>query len=239
MPEITDAEFRNFMRYQALGTPQDVEKKIADLESDNRDQREEIRTMKDTLPKEGEVVVKKTTADRLGKYEELGKPDEIEGKLKEGDEAKVKLAGRLQREAATSFADAVGLAEETVDTLVALPELQGATFTVVDGKVKNDKGEEVDGKIGKITVTVDDAETTLDFDAARERFPALKGLKMADPNDKRPDKNFVQQGHDKSGGPAEGNLYDKIRESREKEAKEQEKTASKPLEERLGMASSA
>lgn len=95
MPEITDAEYRQFVRYQGLGTPDELErlpKKVADLESDNKAQRDEIRDLKAKLPADGAVALPKEKADALAAYEALGTPEEI-GALKE-------KAGTLEQEIA-------------------------------------------------------------------------------------------------------------------------------------------
>lgn len=46
MPTISDVEYRQLVAYQALGTPQEIEKKISALERDNKRQRDEIRRMR-------------------------------------------------------------------------------------------------------------------------------------------------------------------------------------------------
>lgn len=238
MPEITDAELREFVAYQSIGTVTDVRKKLGDFEKDNKDQRDEIRTLKGLVPKETEVVVPKSDADRLEKYKALGKPEEIEGKLTEGADAAKNLLLVSRKTAAAAFVQAAGLAPETVDTLIAIPDLAKATFSVVDGKVKDAKGLDVDAKLPQLVLPVGegDATETLDYAKALERFPALKGLRVADATTPKPSVNFVPQGPgDKNSGPTD--VYSRIRTEAEKkaEAAKVTSTAAKPLEARLGM----
>ena len=69
------------------GTPADIAKKVGELESDNKTQRDEIRDLKLTLPKETEVVVPKEKADALVDYEKLGKPEELNTLATERDDS--------------------------------------------------------------------------------------------------------------------------------------------------------
>jgi len=238
MPEITDAEMREFHTYQAIGTPTWVKEKLSSFESDNHTQREEIRGMKEKLPKDGEVVVPKSDADKLVKYKELGKPDEIKGKLEAGATAQTNLTGAERKTAALAFVKAAGLAEETVDTLVAIPDLESAVFEVKKGKVKNKAGEEVDAEIPFITVVgADDTKETLDFAKALERFPALKGLRLAEQKGDAVSAvlPFVPQGSGEHAAVS-GSIYDKIRADakKKKEAAEADQSGA-PVEARLGM----
>jgi len=240
MPEISESELRSFVRYQSLGSPEEITSKIKGLEKDNHDQRESIRALKEKQVPDGQVVVSKADADRLKQYMEMGKPDEIKGKLEKGEEAGQRLI-RLERSAAASkFVAAVGLAAEAADTLAALPSLTGAEFEVRTEKVKNDQGQEVDANVGYIVLT--DAKGTkeaLKMDAASVRFPELKGLRMAS-KDEKSGVGFVPQGSDKGGPPPDGSVYDRIRNQRKAEAdaakaKREATTVDRSLESRLGM----
>ncbi|MGW8179482.1 MAG: hypothetical protein ACWGQW_12095, partial [bacterium] len=144
MPEITEAQMLEFGKYQSLGTFDAVARKIAALETDNRDQREEIRGLKEKLPGEDQVVVSKEDADLLPKYKDLGEPKDLKAKLEAGTTATTDLAKRVRRDAALAYVGAAGLAEETVDTLIALPDMTSAVFEVESKKVQNDKGQEVE-----------------------------------------------------------------------------------------------
>jgi len=238
MPEISDAELRMFARYQNIGTPEEISKKISDLEKDNATQREEIRGFKDAQPGADQVIVSKEDADLLPKYKDLGTPKDLKAKIDAGETAQKDLALRTRKDAALSFAKAAGLAEETVDTLISLPDLSSASFEVKAGKVKNASGKEVETTSPVLVITDDKGnQERLDFTKAQERFPALKGLKTVQPDTRTgtPRPQFVQQSPGDKGGSSES-IFERIR--REK-AEEQEKAATrlketKSVDERLG-----
>lgn len=239
MPEISDAELRLFARYQNIGTPEEITKKFRDLETDNKNQRDEIRDLKEKMPGEDQVIVSKKDADLLPKYTALGEPKDLKAKLEAGEEAEKNFAIRARRDAALDYVRAAGLAEETVDTLISLPDLADVAFEVKTGKVKDAKGQEVDGKLPYLVITDDKgAKENIDFGKAQERFPALKGLKTAEPvkgSQQRPTPNFVQQSPGDKGGASE-TLYDRIRRER-KEHQEKEAARlkdAKSVDERLG-----
>lgn len=244
MPEISDSEFRQYAKYQTMGTPEEVWQKRQDLERDNRDQREELRLAKETQPKEGQVIVSKADSELLPKYKELGKPEDIKGNLTAGQEASGKLVLAERRTSASAFAKVAGLAAEAVDTLVAIPDLATAVFEVKKGKVKNAAGQEVEADLPYITVAGEgDSKETLLFTDALEKFPALKGLRMAAPGENKPPATVVpftpQVPGDHTAPPDD--LYAGIRAdaaARQKARTEQPKGAV-PLEERMGMTHSA
>lgn len=241
MPEISDAELRLFARYQNIGTPEEIQKKITDLEKDNGSQRDMIRDLKEKQPKENEVVLPKADAEKLKKYSELGKPEDLKKQVEEGAQAKSELAEVTRRTQAQAFAKAAGLADETVDTLIALPALQGADFSVEKGKVKNDRGVEEEKDIAFVTLPGEEGKAgeKLKFADAQEKVPALKGLRTAEaaPPQKQ-NVGFVKQGGGSEGGST--TIYDRIRQQREAEKKaSEEKPKVKPIEERLGVRSQA
>lgn len=235
MPEISDSDYRQFMRYQNIGTPDEITKKIASLESDNGSQRDTIRELKSKLPEDGQSVVPSEDASLLEKYKELGKPNELKKALEEGAEARKRADTLETRQHATQFARAVGLAEEAVETLVAIPALSGAKFEV--RKTTVDDKEQLRGYI---TLPGED-QKAMAFDAAQEKIPALKGLRVAAASfdDNNQDVDFLPQGGG-IGGQSQGSLYDQIREevkAKQKKAKEQRTMDAdgKALEDRLGM----
>lgn len=233
MPEITDSEMRQFLTYQNLGTPNEIQKKISDLETDNHAQREELRETRTKLPADGEVVVPKEDADLLPKFKELGDPDTVKSRLDEGETAKTRLVEVETKTAAAQFAKAAGLAEEAVDTLVELPALKGAKFEVRKSK-QQENGKEVEAEVGYLTLPGDD-QKAMSFTDAQGKIPALKGLRTATP-DKGADRtvSFHQQGPDNKGKT--GTVYDQIREARASEKTAAEKgPQTKPINERLGM----
>jgi hypothetical protein len=230
MPEITDAEFRTFVRYQNLGAPEDVEAKIRNLEKDNVNQRRTIKTLEVKVPKEDSAIVPKEDADLLPKYKALGSVSDLEREIKEGREAKTELTTTVRRTSASSFAKAAGLADETVGVLLAIPALQDAKFEVRKGKVKDKNGVEVDGDIPFI-VKKDGA---VSFEEAKKTIQELNGLRERTPD--TPDAlNFHKQGGPGGGGAQ--NVFARIRAQREEEQKAaKEAPAVKSLEERLGIA---
>lgn len=185
MPDIAQSEVDQLGAFKHLagkygGTVAGVENKIAKLEEDNRDLRSENKTLKDAQPKDGQVVVSKQDADDLAAYRALNpKPTDLKTALDAGTQAQNDLAIRALRDDAVKFAKAAGLHDETVDTLTAIPALQGAKFEVRKGKVKDAKGQEVDGEIAYLTLAGEN-QTAMKFDDAKEKVPALKGLRVAE-----------------------------------------------------------
>lgn len=110
MPEITDAELRQFVRYQNLGTPEEVEKKISELEKDNKSQRDDIRELKKapTVPEGGRIVTKEE-ADEIDAYRTLGKPDEIKVTVEKASTLETELATTKRALARDAAAKALGL----------------------------------------------------------------------------------------------------------------------------------
>lgn len=169
MPEITDAEYRQFLRYQDLGTPEDVAKKIRALEEDNHKQREEIRDLKTKVVGDGMVAVPKDKADALERYEALGKPEDLEAAVKERETLRADLATRDRRDAIRTAVKAMGWPEDVVATLEDLRSLDGATFEV--------KTETVDGKevqVPYVALAGQEPQKLADFASAT---PALRGLR--------------------------------------------------------------
>ncbi len=243
MPEITDSEFRQYAKYQTLGTPEEIWKKQQDLEKDNKDQRDELRVAKEAMPKEGEVTVTKARGESLTKYEALGKPDDVKSLLEKGVTAATALAATTRRSAAAMFAKLAGLAEVAVDALVAIPDLSEATFEVKKGKVKDKAGKEVETDLPYMTLAGVDgaAGESLLFTDAQERFPALKGLRLATKEEIQgtpPIVPFIDSGA--PGHEQTGDVYTKIREEAAARQKKKDEAASyepgkSPLEGRLGM----
>lgn len=236
MPEITDSELRQFVAYQNIGTPQEIQKKISDLTEDNRKYRQEEKpALEEKLPGEGQVVVDKSDAELLPKYKALDEdPDQLKVKLEEGSKAQVRLAEVETKNQARAFAKAAGLAEESVETLVSIPALKDAKFEVRKVKVDDGKGNKVDGEDGYLTLAGDD-EKAMSFKDAQEKVPALKGLRTASPEEtKSRSVNFVKQGSEENGKA--GTVYDRIRQNREAEKKTaKDAPQRKPVTERLGM----
>lgn len=175
MPEITDAEYRQFVRYQGLGTPEELErlsKKVSELETDNKKQRDTIRELRDQVPEDGTVAVAKDDAEALERYKALGELDALEEAVKERDSLRADVATRDRRDAMREAVEAAGWPVEVVATLEDMSSLQGAAFEVEVSK--NDEGEEV--RTPYITLEGDDAEKQ-DLTAFAAKHPALQGLR--------------------------------------------------------------
>lgn len=237
MPEITDAELRQFTRYQSFGTPDEIQKKINDLEKDNHSQRDKLRAHEEKLPKDGQIVVAQSDADELAKFRELGKPEELKTVIETGGKAVKELADLKQHGAAADFVKAAGLADETVATLVAIPDLKDATFEVRKVKVKDDKGQEVEKDVAYVKLAGEN-QKAMTFEDAQKQVPALKGLRLATPTEEKPGQNFVPQGGGENKSKP-GTVYDKIRKDREEAKKPQEVKPGSSVEDRLGMGAGA
>jgi hypothetical protein len=146
MPEISDADYRSFVRYQMAGTPDEVEKKIRDLERDNVKQRDEIRVLKEATPKEGTVIVPKEKAEALTEYEKLGTPVELKARVEKVSTLEEEVAKRDRESSRDAAAKALGIEGKDLASFAGADALKFATREV-----------EADGK--KVTVAfVTDAE---------------------------------------------------------------------------------
>lgn len=232
MPEISDSELRMFVRYQNLGTPEEILKRQEDLVKDNGGYRDKIRDLEAKVPSADQVVLPRTEAEYISVLKPLGSPTEIKAKVEKGETAAQELASTKLRLDAVKFAKAAGLADEAVDTLVALPGLQGASFEVRKGKVKDAKGNEVDGDVAYLKLTGE--EKFMSFADAKEKLPALKGLQMATPTSTKAPLQIIPQGTEGNGGGS--SLYDGIREKvKAKNAPAPDAPKVKSMEERLGL----
>lgn len=184
MPEITDAELRQFTRYQILGTPEEVEKKVRELETDNKTQRDTIRDLKAAQPPEGSVIVPKEKADALAAYEKLGKPDELATVASERDDLRQKDAARTRRDDITAAVGAMGLATDAVAIIEDMASLQGAKFEVE--VTKDEKGAET--RTAYYTLPGEGQQKQKMAD-----LPALKGLKTEAPKDEPKGTPFPRQ----------------------------------------------
>lgn len=242
MPEMPQSEidalgaFR-FLANQFGGSPQAVLDKINKLHEDNKEYRTEIKSLKELLPKDGQVVVAKVDAELLETYKGLGEVAVIKGKLEAGEKAMGQLAEVELRATAKAFAEATGLADEAVDTLIAIPALAGAKFETrkVTETVNGKKVEKSQGFL-----TLADSKDSLDFSAAQEKVPALKGLaKRESDGTKQSGVTFTSEtsGAGGSGGAGGRSIFDQIRnEVAGKPAVETPTQVKVPnLAERLGM----
>ena len=213
-----------FARYRTFGTPESVGKKINDLEKDNRKQREEINGLRESVPEEGQLLISKNDGLEFRAFQELGHSADVKARLEAGTEASTKLQGLEIRATAVSFAQAAGLAEEAVDTLIAIPDLSGAKF---------------DEMVATPYLTLaGENQVAMSFEDAKGKVPVLNGLRAASieqPEKVAGTRNFVPGGGG-GGGDKGGTIYDKIRQEAENKQKVvQEQSVSRSIEDRLGM----
>ncbi len=154
MPEISDSEFRSFIRFQALGTPEEVEKKVRDLETDNKKQRDELRERDEklkSLPPEGAVVLVGDEAKAYPAVKELvtlGKPEEIKAKLENGEKAVGRVAELERQQAVQSAAAAAGYKASVLEKLPGSDKLR---FEVKEETVKDAQGKDTKVNVAYVT----------------------------------------------------------------------------------------
>lgn len=212
MPEITDAEHRQLVSYSLLGTPEEVRKKIGQLEDDNKAQRDTIRDLKAAQPAEGSVIVPKEKADALAAYEKLGKPDELATVASERDELRQKDAARTRRDAITAAVGAMGWAADTVATIEDMASLQGARFEVE--ATKNEKGEDVETAYITLAGEGQAKQKLADFATTN---PALKGLRTEAKKEEAGTRYFKQEADGSPPkGKTEGGVDDAIKANQDR-----------------------
>lgn len=238
MPEISDADLRQFMDYQSIGTPTEIRKKRQELEDDNKSLRDERSELRKQVPAEGQVLLSEEDANEHAEYKKLGTVTEITDRLEQGDNAQRELSTTRTKEQVMSFAQAAGLAEEAVDTLMSLPALKDAKF-----EVRTKKGED-DKEVQTPYITLaGEGEKAMSFSDAQEKVPVLKGLRAAAPNGdgkgdgEKPPVPFVKQSGDQKGKGEGENLYDKIRKTAEAKKETATKDASRAdsVRQRMGV----
>ncbi len=237
MPEVSDAELRTLVEYQVIGTPAEIRRKEKSLVSDNGKQRDQIRELKEGQPAEGSVLLSADDGKEYADYKKLGKPSEITTQLEAGVTATQALSSAKDRDSVVGFAKAAGLADVSVDTLLAIPGFKGAKFEVRKQKVKDGKGKETEVNVPYVTLA-GEGQKAMKFSDAQEQVPAAKGLQLAGKGtDKPKGTEFVQQGADDKGGGKDGNVYDKIRTEAadEKKAAADKLKTAPSLEARFGM----
>lgn len=248
MPDIAQSEIDQLGGFKLIagqygGTAQGIQNKIRELEDDNRDLRQKNKALVDAQPKDGQVIISKEDQDELVAFRALGKPADVKKLLGEGETAAKELSTVKLRESAAKFAKAAGLHEETVDTLIAIPQLANATFETKKGKVKNKANLEVDGEIAYITLA-GNGEKPMTLQELQEKVPAVKGLRMAEAGTQQTQggQSFVPQGGGTGGDTKSGNVFERIRNehaARNAPSQPANNTPAAPqpksIEERLGM----
>lgn len=202
----------------------DAQRTLGILFSENFDLREKNRKLKEQVPADGSVVLKKEDADRLTAFDALGlKPEDAKKKIDGAAEVE-KERDRLQRE--TSLRE-VADAGYSFDALRDFDALEPGLEYVV-------KDETKDGKTVKsVAVKVDGKERPLDEYAAEKRPAQAKILRESGQTG---GKSYVNQ--DAGGRAPAGNDFDKIRERVKAEDAQKGKGAGS-YRERFGLAKPA
>lgn len=218
MPEITDAEYRQFVRYQDLGTPEEVVKKVSGLETDNKKQRDEIRDLKAAAPPEGAVVLTGDEAKAYPTLKELGKPEVIQAKLTKAEETEGELAAMKRSRTVREAADAHGYKPSVLEKLPGADKL---SFEVKTEKVKDEKGEETEAKVAYVTPPEEGAEPVRLTDHAeaawKDFLPALQAEAAETVKPETRGRDFVPQSEGKQPR-TEKRTEEEIRRATEKTA---------------------
>lgn len=183
--ELSPAEERAFARYEALGTPEELQRLAGDnekLKSENADRRQKVKdlegeltTAKAAVP-EGATVLTGDDAKALEALTAAGmKLGDVPTVLQERDALKAKDALRTREDGIRAAVRAHGWPDETVATLLDMRSLEGAVFEVKTEKV-DDKGKQVDGQVPYVTLAGEGQkpQKLAEFAAAS---PQLKGLR--------------------------------------------------------------
>jgi len=170
------------------------------LFSENYDLREKNRKLKEQVPAEGSVVMKKEDADRLAAFDALGlKPEDAKKKIEatatvEAENAKLKR--NSERDALTRLGYAAG-------ALADFDELEGAAIESYSVKTEKKDGKDVEVAY----VKVDGKERALDEYAAEKRPAQARILREAG----QPQQGRQWPSQDPGGRAPQGDKYEKIR----------------------------
>lgn len=164
MPEVSENVLTELAEYRAIGrAPEDVRRKIADLEKDNQKQRSEIDGLKErvkALPAEGAVVIPPgEDATEYAAWKALGlKAADVAKVTKERDDLSAKDVARTRKDVLAAARETEQWNEQAPDVLLDIAgfaemELTQGDVTVektVNGKKENQKAKTafvtVDGK---------------------------------------------------------------------------------------------
>jgi hypothetical protein len=208
MPEITDAQEREYRRYQELGTPDalaDKVKKVTDLEADNKTLRDERKDLKTKVPADGAVVLTGENAARWQAAEKVlpAKPDDVAAAVvltgdnaakwkaveavdvaaltaqaAEADGLKKELGEINRRSSIAAAVEALGWPKETVATIHDMKSLDGATWEVKTEKVRGADGKDVDTPVPYLTLPGEGAKAEKLADFVA-KTDSLKGLRTS------------------------------------------------------------
>lgn len=165
MPEITDAQLREYQRYQQFGTPDEVDGKVKKLETvlgENKEYRTEVRDLKAKLPADGAVVLAKE--DELAKWTKVKDldVDELSTKAAKSDELAGEIAKRDKAENRRRAAEAEGYKLTVLDSIAGAADLE---YGVAEEPDPKDTGK----KVPRGFVVVDGKKVRLS-DYAKEKW---------------------------------------------------------------------
>lgn len=203
MPEITDAEYRQFIRFQELGTADEVVKKIDKFERENATYRQTI-TNQDTrykelekqVPAEGAVVLTGAEAKVIEEVRGIAPLAEVQKRLADGQEAAAKLKQRERHDAHRDAVKVLGLKEGAAKLLDKIAP-EGAKV-----EQRSEKQGDADVKVAYITLPGADKATPLaDYMKQEIGEDVIEGLRAqaATGTGNGGAKRWPEQGHEGKG----------------------------------------
>lgn len=141
MPEMADRDFTELHAFRAIAaSPDEVRRKIAELEKDNHKQRGEIDGLKEkvkAVPADGSVVLSKEDGEAHAAFVALNlKPADIAALVTERDTLKVDKSKRERRDALVAGREAEGWNEQAADVLLNTVGFDALEITVEDVDVE-------------------------------------------------------------------------------------------------------
>jgi hypothetical protein len=194
------------------------------LREDKRKLSSKLQEAEGKAPAEGSLVLSGDDAKAWNSITELNlSPDEIKAKLQSSSDTEKELAGLKRTELMRQIADAEGYKATVLSDI--LPDDAPVEF-----KDHEKDGQKKKRAFIKIKENGADRELLLSEYLETNKADYLPALRVEQATNNK----YVRQ--ESSGKPLSNNPYDQIREEA-KQRQEAQKTDSKPLSERLGMAS--
>lgn len=222
MPEITDAELRQFAAYQNLGTPDEVNKKISRLEGENKGYRDEIKDLKAEAVQvpEGGMILDKDKAEQFNAYTALGEPAQVKEAVQRKTELEQQVASLARKEVIRSAAEAQGFDAVALENL---PGTSGWTYEVKQETVKDSAGNETTMPVAYVVTAEGQAPKPLS--AAIDADPVLSRFKRAlvptsGSDEGTTQRTHIQQRKTEATPPADGDFIAKRIQQQEEKAKQ-------------------
>jgi hypothetical protein len=165
MPEITEAQLREYQRYQQFGTPDEVDGKAKKLETvlgENKGYRLEIKALKEEAPPEGAVVLTGDDAAKWTKVKDVD-VDDLTAKAAKTAELETEIAKRDKGESRRKAAEAEGYDVSVLESIAGADALEYEAGEVADPR-------DAARKVPAGFVVVDGKKVRLS-DYAKEKFP--------------------------------------------------------------------